>query len=101
MDSVTSKLSGVFVYLDDVLVASPTPEQHERDLKTAVAALARFGLVLNEGKCVFGVKKQQFLLHTVSELGIKPLQDKVEAVRHSSAALRESAAKVSRDGKFS
>ena len=57
MDSVTSKLSGVFVYLDDVLVASPTPQQHEHDLRQLFAALARFGLVLNESKCVFGVKK--------------------------------------------
>ena len=55
MDSVTSQLSGVFVYLDDVLVASPTAEQHERDLRQLFAALARFGLVLNINKCVFGV----------------------------------------------
>ena len=81
MDSVTSKLSGVFVYLDDVLVASPTPEQHELDLRQLFAALARFGLVLNKSKCVFGVKKLQFLGHMVSEKGIWPLQDKVEAVQ--------------------
>ena len=32
MDSVMSQLQAVFVYIDDVLVASATPEQHERDL---------------------------------------------------------------------
>ena len=33
MDIVTAKLSGVFVYLDDVLVASATAEQHEKNLR--------------------------------------------------------------------
>ena len=81
MDSVTSQLTGVFVYLDDVLVASPTAQQHERDLRNLFTALARFGLVLNVNKCVFGVSEVQFLGHTVSQQGIKPLPDKVLAVR--------------------
>ena len=81
MDSVTSKLSGVFVYLDDVLVASPTAKQQERNLRQLFAALAHFGLVLNVNKCVFGVRELQFLGHTVSEQDIRPLPDKVESVR--------------------
>ena len=82
MDSVTSQLSGVFVYLDDVLVASPTVQQHERDLRQLFAALARFGLVVNVNKCVFGVSEIEFLGHSVSQKGIKPLPAKVQAVRN-------------------
>ena len=81
MDSVTNNLTGVFVYLDDVLVASESEQQHERDLRQLFAALSRCGLVLNESKCVFGVKQLQFLGHSVSEQGIRPLPDKVKAVR--------------------
>ena len=81
MDSVTSQLSGVFVYLDDALVASPTQQQHQHDLRQLFSALARFGLVLNVGKCVFGVPKIDFLGHAVSQHGIRPLPGKVEAVR--------------------
>ena len=81
MDSVTSQLSGVFVYLDDVLIASPNRQQHQRDLRQLFSALARFGLVLNVGKCVFGVPEIDFLGHVVSKSGIKPLPGKVEAVR--------------------
>ena len=54
MDNVTAQLSGVFVYLDDVLVASASAEQHERDLRQLFSALRQFGLVLNVGKCTFG-----------------------------------------------
>ena len=82
MDSVTSQLTGVFVYLDDMLVASPTAQQHERDLRNLFTSLARFGLVLNVNKCVFGVSELQFLGHTVSQQGIKPLPDKVLAVKN-------------------
>ena len=39
MDSVTAQLPGVFVYLDDVLVASALPEQHEQHLHQLFAAL--------------------------------------------------------------
>ena len=39
MDNVTAQLQGVFVYLDDVLVASESSEQHERDLRQLFAAL--------------------------------------------------------------
>ena len=81
MDNVTHQLSGVFAYIDDVLVASPSAAQHERDLRQIFEALRKFGLVLNTDKCVFGVREIDFLGHHVSEKGIRPLPDKVEAVR--------------------
>ena len=81
MDGVTGQLSGVFSYIDDLLVASSTEEQHEHDLKQLFSALRRFGLVLNSSKCVFGVDSIEFLGHSVSAQGIRPLVSKVEAVR--------------------
>ena len=81
MDKVTANLRGVFVYLDDVLVASMSLAQHESDLRALFQTLKTFGLVLNTGKCVFGVRQLEFLGHLVSEKGIKPLPGKVEAVR--------------------
>ena len=81
MDSVTSQLSGVFVYIDDVLVGSPSREQHERDVCQLFAALRRFGLVLNVGKCVLGVSQLEFLGHHVSARGTQPMPDKVEALK--------------------
>ena len=81
MDIVTAKLSGVFVYLNDVLVASSTAEQLEKDLRQLFSALKQFGLVLNEGKCIFGVPEMEFLGHSVSTRGISPLPGKIEAVK--------------------
>ena len=70
----------MYVYLDDVLVESATEEQHERDLRQLFGALRHFGLVLNINKCVFGVRQIQFLGHTVSEHGIRPLPGKVASI---------------------
>ena len=81
MDNVTAQLSGVFVYLDDVLVALASAEQHKHDLRQLFAVLQRFRLVFNVGKCIFGVREMDFLSHHVSAQGIRPLLDKVEAVQ--------------------
>ena len=82
MDGVTSKLTGVFVYLDNVLVASPTASQHERDLRQLFNAQRCFSLVLNVAKCTFGVQELVFLGHHVTSSGISPFAAKVEAVQH-------------------
>ena len=81
MDEVTLPLPGVFVYLDDVLVASASLAQHAQHLWLLFEALKRFGLVINRAKCVFGVREIEFLGHRVTSEGIKPLQQKVHAVQ--------------------
>ena len=81
MDNVTGQLRGMFVYLDDMLAASPSAAQHERDLRQLFDALRRFSLVLNLGKCIFGVRELEFLRHRVTALGISPLINKIEAVQ--------------------
>ena len=80
MDEVTQQLPGVFVYLDDVLVASASPTQHARQLRQLFEALRRFGLVINQAKCDFGARELEFLGHCVTSDGIRPLADNVRAV---------------------
>ena len=53
MDEVLLGIPHTFVYLDDILVASETAEQHQEDLKEVLQRLKEFGLVLNHEKCVF------------------------------------------------
>ena len=64
-----------------MLVASSSPEQHERHLQQLFDALHKFGLVINRGKCVFGARELDFLGHRVSSAGVRPLPDKVRAVK--------------------
>ena len=82
MDTVCSGLTGVFIYLDDILIASTDVEQHRRDLVSLFDRLEEHGLVINQSKCVFGVQSIEFLGHKVSRDGITPLEKKVSAVRN-------------------
>jgi len=70
MDKVFSHLMGhcVEVYVDDMVVKSPSHHQHTEDLSVVFSALCRYNLWLNPEKCVFGVDR-----------GKRPTQRGIEA----------------------
>ena len=80
MDSILAGLEYCFVYLDDVLIASSTHEQHQEDLREVLARFEKHGLVLNGGKCVLGVSEVDYLGHRITATGIRPIASKVEAI---------------------
>ena len=80
MHSVLQDLPFLFVYLDDILVASITEEEHLSHLRTLFARLSQHGLIVNPAKCEFGRDTLNFLGHQVSAEGVIPLPSKVEAV---------------------
>lgn len=81
---VLHDLNFCFPYLDDILIASNTSEQHEASkqvfLKQVFARLEKFGLTINLDKCIFGEKQVRFFGHLVSSQGSSPLPEKVEAI---------------------
>jgi cleavage and polyadenylation specificity factor subunit 1 len=81
MDSILNGLPFVFVYLDDILIASPCLESHRRHVAEVLGILQQNSLVINAAKCVFGEEQVQFLGHSVSAAGIQPLADRVAAIR--------------------
>jgi hypothetical protein len=69
------------VYLDDLLISSQSAEDHRRHLLEVLKGLQDNGLVLNVGKCQFGLPALDFLGHSVSAAGIAHLPTRVEAIR--------------------
>jgi hypothetical protein len=63
MDRVTQGLRRVFVYLDDILVASTTEDQHVEDLRQLFIRLEEHGVIINQTKCTVGVTQIEFLGH--------------------------------------
>ena len=80
MDSVLRDVPRVFVYLDDILLASESAEEHSADLTHLFNCLETNGLVVNRAKRVLGVPTVDFLGYRVSAEGTTPLLDKVTAV---------------------
>ncbi len=81
MDQVLRSLPFVYTYIDDLLVASRSAEEHKEHLALVFERLDKFGVIINPSKCVFGVPTLDFLGHHVDSNGLSPLPSKVEAIR--------------------
>ena len=82
MDQVLHELPFAYDYIDDILVASATKEDHLEHLCEVCRRLAANGIVINPNKCVLGAESLEFLGHQVDKHCIQPLEEKVDAVRH-------------------
>ena len=81
MDSVFRDLSFTFVYLDDILIASPDHVTHASHLRTVFQRLHDAGLALNPDKCVLGATEVTFLGHKVSPHGLVPIPAKLDSIQ--------------------
>ena len=77
MYQVLHGISSAYTYIDDVFIASTTPEQHLQDLQTVFERLHTHGIVINPSKCLFAVCELDFLDHHINQHGITPLPVKV------------------------
>ena len=80
MDSIFGSLPFVFVYLDDLLIASRSHREHEDHLRQVFELLRQNGLFINKDKCLLGVSSLSFLGHKVTRDGIAPMSERVEAI---------------------
>ena len=80
MDNVLRDCSFAYVYLDDILVASSSVDEHRHHLRQLFRKLADYGLVVNPQKCVLGQSSLAFLGHYVTSSVIQPLQSRVESI---------------------
>ena len=70
-----------YAYINDLLITSSSADQHKHNLGAVFQRLDKNDIVINPLKYVFGIKELIFLGHHVSNSGIRPLKDKVQAVR--------------------
>jgi len=68
------------VYLDDILVFSDNPEDHERHVLEVLERLKAADLYINHAKCEFHVTQVAFLGFIVSPGGIAMEPERVEAI---------------------
>ena len=69
-------------YIDDIIVASRTFEDHLAHLGALFAKMETANLALNPKKCSIGFKKIQLLGHIVDQFGIYTMEAKTAAIRN-------------------
>ena len=73
---------GVFNYLDDVMICSPTFEDHMTTLKKLFGHLKEVGILLKPAKCEFVRNEVTFLGHVISQDGIKCSPKLIEKIKN-------------------
>ena len=77
---VLGDLHFVFAYIDDILIASSTHEEHENLLRIVFQRLKEYSLRINLGKCEFGKSELEFLGYRLNHKGCFPTPEKVQAI---------------------
>ncbi|UYV77788.1 hypothetical protein LAZ67_15002275 [Cordylochernes scorpioides] len=83
MDTLLAELkwSECMIYLDDVIVYGRDIREHNERLTNVLECFCGAGLSLKPSKCRLAYQKLPILGHVVSENGVEPATDKIEAVK--------------------
>ena len=84
IDEALRGLHFSYAYIDDVLIASSTPDEHTQHLRAVLERFQQYGVIINPSKCELGVKSLHFLLflgHQVDSKGIQLLEAKMKAIQ--------------------
>ena len=74
-------LEGVETDVDDILVWGSTIQEHDERLMKTLKRCEEINLTLNRDKCEFRVKEVIYIGHKLTAEGVKPDEQKVEAIK--------------------
>ena len=69
------------VYIDDILIYSPSPERHVQDVRRVLDLLREHKMHIAPAKCVWGATSLQWLGHRLEPGAISPLPARTQAIR--------------------
>ncbi|UYV66857.1 hypothetical protein LAZ67_4003114 [Cordylochernes scorpioides] len=81
INEVLKGLDFAYAFIDDVLIASDSENQHVSHLQQLFGRLRDYGLTINETKCTFGQPSVKFLGFIITNTGISPDPQRVQAIK--------------------
>jgi hypothetical protein len=72
----------VLIFMDDILIYSPSLEQHKVHLQQVFDIVKHHSLVLKQSKCSFAQQELEYLGHIISASGVATAPDKIKAVQN-------------------
>ena len=79
MKSLMQGLSGVVVYVNDILVIGKTPKENLHNLDQLMHRLEQAGATLKESKCTLAAPSVEYLGHIIDKDGLHPSKEKLRA----------------------
>lgn len=80
MEHICSKVRGIKIYQDDILVYGSTKEEHDDRVRHVLKLLETNGLTLKAKKCKFNLTEIDYLGHKISASGIQPKKELVDTI---------------------
>ena len=80
IDYVFREISGVIMYIDDVLTHRKGHHEQLKILEQTLLRLRKYNLELNLAKSVFGAATVHYLGNNISGEGIRPGEEKMKAI---------------------
>ena len=81
MDEMLEDIDGARAIMDDILIAGKTPQEHDRIMIKVVERATEWNLKLNFDKCQVKQPRVTYVGHLVTDQGLQPDPEKVQAVR--------------------
>ena len=81
LDAAFQGIPNVTGIADDIIIAGETMEEHDKALIAMLEASRRNNIGLNSDKFQFRQPKVKFYGHTLSDKGIQPCEDKLQAIK--------------------
>ena len=80
IDQVLRGLHFCYAYIDGILIASASLQEHQEHLHLVFQSFHHHGVVINPNKCQFEASSLQFLGHQINSVSIRPLNHKVQVI---------------------
>ena len=80
MDKILAGIDKVFCYIDDILIATSSVEEHMQVLRKVFERLDKFNVKLNHAKSMFLRSEVKYLGYVLTSEGLKPLESNVDAI---------------------
>ena len=90
MESLLADIPMCKPYLDDIIISGKTDEEHLSNLQAVLSRLQSSGLRLKKEKCALMKDSVVYLGHYLDKSGLRPLQDKVDAIRQAERPVNQS-----------
>lgn len=80
MDSILRGLPNTVCFIDDVLIGGKTKEEMISNLVAVIVRLNEYNVRVKLEKCQFFVDRVKYLGHEISQLGVQPRKEKLQAL---------------------